>query len=871
MPDPARRSRLARLAATTAALVVAVTLLFASSASALACTWSGATSTDWSDATNWSGCANGTPGSSDDVTIGTASKEPTVSSGTATANSITLTHDATLTVSGGSLTVGGQVTAPSTSNVSLSGGSLSFGTLLLDESSGLTVSGGSLSGTLSATAATTLAIAPSDFGAGLTLGSNVTVQQTADVTMTGGTLAIGNHTYQLTNNASLLAGSGDITISSGGKLQKLGGNLQSTVQPHVISSGTIEDSSDTGGDLELNPTVAGDELAGTVMSDSQNVVFGNGNYQIDSPGLTLSGIGGSYITSGSAHIDLHGQTLTTEGNYQMENGASITGSGTISGSGFIALNSTGISLKPGAGNTMSIDDEVLQVASTDLSGAGTISLGGTWICFTDVLDSGGTTLDVASGGKFRHVGNSNATVAAPITDAGTVEQFVASNAKLTIDSMTVTPTGAVVDGVAGFGPPPSGSRELDIVALSNLSSGTLTGGSYAVDNGAKLGLPGSVTNLAAVLEVDNDGSVVKTSDGTPALAGLTIAPAGKLSGSGTIPGTVTNAGTVSPGPSSGPGTLSITGNYTQSPGGKLAARFTGTGAGDFDQLSVAGNLTLAGTLAISPGSAYAAAPASGDSAPVITYSGTRTGKFTTTTTTPAMAGGKAFGAIYNDAGKNVSAVVGDPPANTLAPSVSGPAVQGHTLSATNGSWSHSPTSFAYAWQDCNASGTSCSNIAGASKSTYLLTAADVGHRVRAIVTAANSFGSSNAMSAASTVIAPPPPPVISGAKFKASSFAAKRGTSLFLTLSEPATITVLIKGKVSGRKVDGRCKPGAKKGRHCSIRSRSITLRLKGKAGANAFAFKPRGLKPGKYTATIIARDSGGRTSTAIVLHFSVR
>ncbi|HEX5224270.1 MAG TPA: hypothetical protein VFW29_03975, partial [Solirubrobacteraceae bacterium] len=44
------------------------------------------------------------------------------------------------------------------------------------------------------------------------------------------------------------------------------------------------------------------------------------------------------------------------------------------------------------------------------------------------------------------------------------------------------------------------------------------------------------------------------------------------------------------------------------------------------------------------------------------------------------------------------------PANTVAPSISGSAQQGQTLTTTNGSWSGEPTSYSYSWQRCDSSG-----------------------------------------------------------------------------------------------------------------------------------------------------------------------
>ena len=69
-------------------------------------TWTGATSTDWNDGTNWS--SNGVPGAADDVTIPTVptgGRMPTLGSGTLTIHNLTVQASATVTQTGGSLTV----------------------------------------------------------------------------------------------------------------------------------------------------------------------------------------------------------------------------------------------------------------------------------------------------------------------------------------------------------------------------------------------------------------------------------------------------------------------------------------------------------------------------------------------------------------------------------------------------------------------------------------------------------------------------------------------------------------------------------------------------------------------------------------------
>jgi hypothetical protein len=70
------------------------------------------------------------------------------------------------------------------------------------------------------------------------------------------------------------------------------------------------------------------------------------------------------------------------------------------------------------------------------------------------------------------------------------------------------------------------------------------------------------------------------------------------------------------------------------------------------------------------------------------------------------------------------------PVNSSPPTISGTAQQGSTLTAENGSWQNTPTSFQYQWQRCNATGASCANVNGATAKTYNLVGADVGHTLR---------------------------------------------------------------------------------------------------------------------------------------------
>ena len=95
-----------------------------------------------------------------------------------------------------------------------------------------------------------------------------------------------------------------------------------------------------------------------------------------------------------------------------------------------------------------------------------------------------------------------------------------------------------------------------------------------------------------------------------------------------------------------------------------------------------------------------------------------------------------------------------PPANTAAPTITGTARVGETLTAQNGTWSNSPTAFQYQWQRCIASGAGCTNVPGAVEKTYLLTSADAGRTIRVRVTGINAEGATNARSAPTAAVTP---------------------------------------------------------------------------------------------------------------------
>jgi len=92
------------------------------------------------------------------------------------------------------------------------------------------------------------------------------------------------------------------------------------------------------------------------------------------------------------------------------------------------------------------------------------------------------------------------------------------------------------------------------------------------------------------------------------------------------------------------------------------------------------------------------------------------------------------------------------PTISSSPTITGTARTGSTLTASSpGSWTGSPTSYAYQWQRAT-SGGSYSNIPSATSSSYDLTDADIDKYIKVSVIATNSVGSSSAALSAATSI-----------------------------------------------------------------------------------------------------------------------
>lgn len=201
------------------------------------------------------------------------------------------------------------------------------------------------------------------------------------------------------------------------------------------------------------------------------------------------------------------------------------------------------------------------------------------------------------------------------------------------------------------------------------------------------------------------------------------------------------------------------------------------------------------------------------------------------------------------------------PRNTARPTITGEPEVGQELTAEEGSWTNSPTGYAYQWQRCDIDAVACVLVAGATGKTYGVRAADVGFRLRVEVTARNANGAGSALSNPSGIVLPAVPVTNARPTVRLISvrFLGARVYARFRICDDsPRNLTILATdsrpGKVSQtRRFTTRIAPNP-----CGVYTRSWVpaVRFRGK---------------GRYTVTIAARDTSGRTSAPVRRTFTLR
>ena len=201
------------------------------------------------------------------------------------------------------------------------------------------------------------------------------------------------------------------------------------------------------------------------------------------------------------------------------------------------------------------------------------------------------------------------------------------------------------------------------------------------------------------------------------------------------------------------------------------------------------------------------------------------------------------------------------PRNTARPTIAGNPEAGEELTAEEGSWTNSPTSYTYQWQRCDVDAIACGPITGATGKTYGVRNADVGFRLRLEVTAKNANGSGSALSAPSGIVVPSVPITNARPTVRLISvrFLGARVYARFRICDDsPRNLTILATESKPGkaaytRRFTTRVAPDP-----CGVYTRNWVpvQRLRGQ---------------GRYTVTIAVRDTSGRTSAPVRKTFTLR
>ena len=495
-------------------------------------------------------------------------------------------------------------------------------------------------------------------------------------------------------------------------------------------------------------------------------------------GLELDGPGVTTVASSATSSAVAGDKLISGATLNLNRSTTMTGGG-------VQIDPTS-QLTVGTGATLSIGDDSSITLFNAAGGVvhllgSLVKTGGTGTSFVDpILDNDGT-VSVQSGTLRMDGGDAGSTTGGFSASSGATLEFengfvsftlpsVTGQGKLDVGSSTVTiPSGAtftiptltqeggdlVVNApvsvptytaTIGANGTLQGSGGLTITSASSMTnldvrgpgattvtaaatSSTLDGGD--VQSGGNLVLNHNTSLGASGFSVGSNGRLTVNATLTP--SGSINMNGGTVAGHGTIAGDLdNNNGTVAAGTS--PGHLTITGSYSQGSGGTLAEEITGKALSAFDRLTVDGDLSLDGTLAIDS-SSYA--PFNTDTFKIINAAASRSGTFSNITGN-TLAGGATYTTQYDPDGVTLKVTGGrtpTPPADGH-PTIPSTGKVGQHITCNHGQWTGFPDSFAYSWTIDG------SLIANQHGHVYTLAAGDAGHKIHCIVVAHNQFGNS---------------------------------------------------------------------------------------------------------------------------------
>ena len=418
-------------------------------------------------------------------------------------------------------------------------------------------------------------------------------------------------------------GGGDVTLGNGGLGQSNAPtNLDRSVRTGasvgeiILNSLTIQA---TGGlNMEFGTKLTADtfNFQGNDDNDTTLTVGGGGGAW---PVVVLPAGGSMRKTTGTSTFMLYsGIVLRVDngGTIASDAGAlQLSGNGTRYAGGVNFNAATGALIDVAPANATDSATVLFTGPVAGINTGGTVRLNKGWI--GTVSGTGGTTFNFG-GDTFQWQGGAiRSTAADPFINAGTINVTGTpallgngfTNQGTIIQSgpgvlnlpygtaFTNAPTGIfdlrndlglTLIGGGGGRPPFTNAGTFQ----KSISSGTATIDPDFVNAGTILVSSGTLQ----FSHFHQTGGIMDLNGGDISSGNDIVLDGGSLTGSGTIMGTVrNNSGTVVPGHS--PGTISISGNYSQGASGTLNLEIGGRTAGtQFDQLAVAGQASLSGTL-----------------------------------------------------------------------------------------------------------------------------------------------------------------------------------------------------------------------------------------------------------------------------------
>ncbi|GAC1030749.1 hypothetical protein thsps21_15760 [Pseudomonas sp. No.21] len=535
----------------------------------------------------------------------------------------TFTHGAGDTATISSVITGsGALTKAGAGNLTLSGSGNTFSGATTISAGTLTVSGGDAlasNTSVSVAAGATLALAGNEAlgnlsGAGsVTLGSfNLTSNQTADTTFSGGISGTGGVTFNQTGAATYSTTLSGTNTYSGSTILANYGWLKLNGDASMADTNAVR----VNGNSVL--TLLSDQTVGSLASNNANASIQLGNYTLtaggDNTSTSVSGAvsgTGSLVKQGSGTLTLSGSnsyggtttvsggTLSIAGDGNLGSGAvnlasgtvlDVTGATTIDNAIVLAGNSS-----IGNSNAVTLSGAISGAYDLTKTGSGTLSLSGSNGYGATYVSAGTLSIDndgnLGSGAVNLAAGTTLALTGASTIDNAIVlggNASVSTSAAATLSGVisgafTLTKAGAstlTLSGSNTYGATTVSAGTLSVASDSNLGSGTLTLGA------------GTTLAVTSATTIDNaialSGSATVNTGANTTLSGVISGSSLTKTGASTL--TLTGNNTYSGSTSVNTGTLSIASDANLGAGALNLANGT--------TLQITGTTTLDNALAL---------------------------------------------------------------------------------------------------------------------------------------------------------------------------------------------------------------------------------------------------------------------------------